>query len=112
MSLLIALLGATPAMSAHLEKEFKDKPLTVQTFNAAVNSFSKKLKGSGFNYEQTKNILTRTFFVEGNSEGRVGREAIAAVIYNRAGGNPERFADICLQRRQFSCWDKLDNRTP
>lgn len=112
LSLLIALLGATPAMTAQLENEFRNTPLNIETFNDAVNSFSKKLSGSGFNYEQTKNILTRTLFVEGNNEGHVGREAIASVIYNRAGGNPKIFGDICLQRLQFSCWNKLEGRTP
>ena len=51
LSMLIALLGATPAMTAQLENEFRNTPLNIETFNDAVNSFSKKLSGSGFNYE-------------------------------------------------------------
>jgi spore germination cell wall hydrolase CwlJ-like protein len=58
-------------------------------------------------------ILARTIWGEARGEGQLGREGIAAVVLNRLKrGQPHRFgatiADVCLQARQFSCWNADD----
>lgn len=48
-----------------------------------------------------EDLLTTVLTLEDNS--RQGMEAIAEVIYNRAGHNPEKVREVLLKRYQFSC---------
>ena len=44
--------------------------------------------------------------MEARGESIDGSYAVASVIWNRAGGNPEKLKTVCLAPRQFSCWNK------
>lgn len=58
-------------------------------------------------------VVTSTVLGEAAGEGRAGQRAVAMVIAHRArdekGRWPKTYAGVCLQPRQFSCWD--DERT-
>lgn len=60
---------------------------------------------------RTIDILARTLWGEARGEGRVGMEAVASVILNRA-ASPGWWGDdiesVCLKNRQFSCWNADD----
>lgn len=56
------------------------------------------------------NILARTIWAEGLSEGEDGMRAIASVIYNRGGGKPAGMVKAVKAPRQFSCWNSMDWR--
>lgn len=62
--------------------------------------------------ERDLDIVARTVYGESRGESIQGKAAVAWVIRNRA-ENPgwwgETVAEVCLKRRQFSCWDD-DNR--
>lgn len=62
--------------------------------------------------EQIINIVARTLWMEARGEGDESLKMVLTVIQNRAGGLPEFLADKCLERKQFSCWNGLENRTP
>jgi hypothetical protein len=57
----------------------------------------------------------RTIWGEARGEGRVGMEAVACVIRNRA-RNPrwwgKDFSSVCLAHSQFSCWNADDPNLP
>lgn len=55
-------------------------------------------------------ILARTLYGEARGEPREGIEAIACVVLNRVADPrwPDRIAAVCLQPRQFSCWNVND----
>lgn len=50
--------------------------------------------------------------MEARGEGNEGLNLVLTVIWNRAAGLPEFLADKCLERKQFSCWNELPNKTP
>ena len=58
------------------------------------------------------NIVARTLYMEARGEGDAGLKMVMTVIWNRAGGDKDFFADECLRPEQFSCWNKLSNKTP
>ena len=55
-------------------------------------------------------IVACTLWGEARGEGLAGMRAVAAVIVNRvrARGGALNFAQVCLARRQFSCWNEDD----
>lgn len=55
-------------------------------------------------------ILARTLWGEARGEGKTGMEAVASVILNRRKDTrwPNTIAEVCLQPRQFSCWNLND----
>lgn len=56
-------------------------------------------------------VLAQTLWGEARGEGNEGMEAVAAVILNRhrvAWRGARTVADVCLARRQFSCWNEDD----
>lgn len=54
------------------------------------------------------NLISRTLMAEAIGEKTTRAfDAVASVIWNRAGGNKRRMADVILSPRQFSCWNKL-----
>lgn len=56
-------------------------------------------------------IWAKTVYGEARNQSPLGKLAVAYVIKNRA-DTPKRWPDtpsaVCLQRRQFSCWNKGD----
>lgn len=52
--------------------------------------------------------LARTIWGEARGEGQEGREAVAAVVLNRARRRKMSIASVCLARLQFSCWNPDD----
>lgn len=61
-----------------------------------------------------RDVLAKTIYAEARDQGTVGQEAVGHVIKNRASENRPGFGgnsikDVCLQPRQFECWnDKKD----
>ena len=58
-----------------------------------------------------REILAKTLWGEARGEGRVGMHAVANVILNRArkpGWWGTNIREVCLKRRQFSCWNPDD----
>ena len=54
--------------------------------------------------------MARTIWGEARGEGAPGMEAVAHVIKNRTRDPrwPGSFESVCLQPRQFSCWNEND----
>ena len=56
-------------------------------------------------------ILARTLYGECRKENRHGKVAVACVILNRAANVrrwPHDIMGVCLEKLQFSCWNKND----
>ena len=58
------------------------------------------------------NIVARTLWMEARGEGNIGLNMVMTVIWNRANGMPEHLVEKCLERKQFSCWNDISNKTP
>lgn len=61
----------------------------------------------GFSAAQATNAVMRTIYLEGKGETSEGRRMIATVIWNRAGGDVNKLAEVCLKPSQFSIWNGL-----
>jgi spore germination cell wall hydrolase CwlJ-like protein len=60
----------------------------------------------------TEEVIAKTLYLEAGNQSTLGKEAVAAVIWNRANGKKEKFIQVCLAKKQFSCWNKKKpNRT-
>lgn len=57
----------------------------------------------------TEEVVAMTLYLEAANQCLDGKVAVAAVIWNRAGGNPNKLKGVVLARKQFSCWN---NRKP
>ena len=58
-------------------------------------------------YDQT--IVATTLILEAGGEYDEGSlEAVYEVIYNRAIKKNQSFSEVCLARKQFSCWNGKD----
>lgn len=58
-----------------------------------------------------KEIVALTILGEARGEGIAGQVAVACVIRNRFHHSPGKYntmADVCLENRQFSCWNDSD----
>lgn len=53
------------------------------------------------------NVVARTLYMEARGEGASGMSMVMTVIWNRAGGDKAKFADVCLKKKQFSCWNDI-----
>lgn len=95
-----------------IKKSVSSTPSATQAqIQAAIDSAGAKTYG-GFSAAQATNIVMRTIYQEGKGESPAGRRMIATVIWNRAGGDPNKFAEICLKKSQFSVWNALADRSP
>jgi spore germination cell wall hydrolase CwlJ-like protein len=58
--------------------------------------------------------LARTIYGEAAGEPWMGKEAVAHVVLNRArsGRYPASVTEVCLQPKQFSCWNANDPNFP
>ncbi len=59
---------------------------------------------------QDQDILARTLWGEARNEGFQGMQAVANVIINRKKSRrwPNSVRSVCLQKKQFSAWNKND----
>ena len=54
------------------------------------------------------NIISWTLYGEAGSQGKIGKEAVASVIQNMAGGDPSKLVDIIFTPSKFSMWNTDD----
>lgn len=53
-----------------------------------------------------EDVVAKTLYLEAGDQSTLGKEAVAAVIWNRANGKKENFVQVCLAKKQFSCWNR------
>ncbi len=58
--------------------------------------------------EEAARIIAYTLYAEARGEPFKGKMAVASVIQTRARRSGLPLAAVCLQDRQFSCWNELD----
>lgn len=64
---------------------------------------------SNYTKEQAKNIVARTLFMEARSDYKNnGLQAVASVIWNRAGGQTNRLVSVCFEKKQFAAWNSVN----
>ena len=56
--------------------------------------------------ERQVSIVKKTILAEAGGEGQQGMLAVASVIENRVRQKGLKPAEVCLQKKQFSCWNK------
>ena len=62
------------------------------------------------NIKMQENIIARTLYAEGRSEGKSGVIAIASVIHNRGRGNVDKMIFEIKRPYQFSCWNNATEK--
>lgn len=82
---------------------------TKTEFQAAIRNseIDKHSDFGGYTKVEAANIIARTIFKEGRSEGHVGRHYIATVIYNRAGKDVKNLVKVCFKPSAFSVWNAI-----
>jgi spore germination cell wall hydrolase CwlJ-like protein len=56
-----------------------------------------------------QDIVALTLLMEARGEGEEGMKLVATVIFNRAAERKKTLREICLEKYQFSCWNKIEN---
>jgi hypothetical protein len=56
-------------------------------------------------YVYIEEVVAKTLYLEAGNQSTLGKEAVAAVIWNRANGKKNKFIQVCLAKKQFSCWN-------
>ena len=54
----------------------------------------------------TITTVSMTLWGEARNQSFDGKHAVASVIWTRANAKPSRLSTVCLDRKQFSCWQK------
>ena len=113
MALIAGLLAVPGAVEAKdIYDRVSNKPSSEQLQTDLKNvGETEKLLG-GYTPLQVGNILVRTLYAEAKGESSEGRKMVATVIWNRAGGNPEKFVEVCFAKSQFSCWNDYAKKSP
>jgi len=75
---------------------------------AVVQTQETKTYGE-FSEKKAINVVAKTLYDEARGEDIPGLKAVASVIYNRAGGDPQKFPSVCLKQYQFSGWNGLND---
>lgn len=108
---ILAIPGLLPkeALAQRLQsvprQEMKIGSPSVQKAIADSAKSSKSI--GGYSETNVVNMLTRTIYGEAMDQGRAGRLAVASVIWNRAGGDPENFPAVLKEEWAFSCWNGM-----
>lgn len=108
---LLAIPGILPkeAIAKNLSEvpkvAFKIDNPAVQTAIKTAST-DEKLYG-GYTATNVINMIARTLYVEGHSQGTEGRKAILSVIVNRAGNDKNNIAAVIREPSAFSCWNKM-----
>ena len=97
----LAIPNILPA--ATLQKELSGKSLVGMTVNSpevkkAINNATTSKGYNGLNATNIINVVARTIYAEARSEGTEGLDAVASVIWNRAGGKPENFVPVISKK--------------
>lgn len=92
---LAADLKNIPVSEMHVNSDAVKKIIKKNTVAQSYN---------GLNATNIINVVARTIYAEARSEGTAGLDAVASVIWNRAGGKPENFVPVISKKSQFSCW--------
>lgn len=116
LAAIISVMGGMNVWSASrqydVEPEAIEQALSNPSITNAISNEKNKEKSNQkeqeFSQEQLlqENIIARTIYAEGRSEGSDGMNAIATVIYNRGNGNPQKMIEEIKKPLQFSCWNK------
>lgn len=59
----------------------------------------------------SRNIIAATIYKEARGEDTYGMCLVASVIYNRSKERNISAKEVCLQRKQFSCWNGVSSMT-
>lgn len=89
-----------------------NKAVSSEVVKNAYSKASIKENYGGFTSIQAANIIAKTLFSEARGEGTRGIDAVASIILNRGNSNPQNYPEVCLKKKQFSCWNNLKDRTP
>lgn len=94
----LAATQQVKVMSPEFDKVFKDAVILNKKFG-------------GYSAEQACSILAKT--IKGEAGADVERKAnghymVADTIINRCGGNIDRIVGVCLEKYQYSYWNKAD----
>lgn len=81
--------------------------MTNPNFQEALASINTKRLGA-YSMTNAINIISWTLYGEAGSQEKVGKEAVASVILNMAGGDPTKFVDIIFTPSKFSMWNPDD----
>ena len=101
---LLAIPGLASAKD--LAKNLPKTNVTATDVKASMDKINTlEPKYGGFNIFDAANIVAKTLFHEARSEGKEGIDAVASVLYNRAGGKAENLPAVCLAKKQFSYWN-------
>ena len=96
--------------AADVEQELGSKKPNVVNVMNAIDAVAKKTKVGDYTYLQATNIIARTLWGEARGEGTDGIDAVASVLYNRAGGKIDNLPSVCLKKSQFSMWNDLSEQ--
>lgn len=104
---LLTLLAVPGLASAKdLAKNLPKTNVTATDVKASMDKINTvEPKYGGFNIFDAANIVAKTLFYEARGEGKEGIDAVASVLYNRAGGKAENLPTVCLAPKQFSYWN-------
>ena len=97
----MAIPGLLPKSA--LAAELKDVPVAQLTVNSPeVKKAVAKASATSYNGMNVTNIanaVARTIFAEAQNEGKEGQDAVASVIWNRAGGKAENLIKVISKKK-------------
>ena len=75
------------------------------TFLLSYAGENHKGRHAQFTTSKAEEIIAITILAEARGEGEAGMYAVAAVIAQRANDNKITPEQVCMKRKQFSCWN-------
>ena len=75
------------------------------TFLLSYAGENHKARHAQFTTSKAEEIIAITILAEARGEGEAGMYAVAAVIAQRANDNKITPEQVCMKRKQFSCWN-------
>ena len=106
-SALIAFLAIPGILDA---KDLEKLPELTPTAVSELTKEDNETFG-GYSRVNAANIVARTLFAEAADQSEDGKRAVASVIWNRAGHDPQKLIEVCFARKQFSCWNDVHPAT-
>ena len=114
LAISASLLAIPNILNANdIVRAVKSNPSAIQEFQKVLRmaEVNKQDKFGGYTLAQAANILARTIYKEGRSEGHEGRHHIATVIYNRSGKDRNKMVSVCFKPSAFSVWNAIGPST-